>query len=77
MLKSMALKNWMDALEAMEERLEGMKLTAWPSLGEYPGRSGSIVRSTAGLLKGRIPTGVTYQRQIRRLWNVSIRRRAA
>ena len=75
MFKSVALKNWLDAVEAMEERLEGMKLTTWPSLGEPQGGSGSIVRSTAGLLKGRVPAGVTYQQKVRRLWDLSFRHR--
>jgi hypothetical protein len=74
MFKPNALKNWLSDVEAMEERLEGMKLTVFPS---FPMGSESIVRSTAGLLKGRIRSGVAYQRRIRQDWKVSFSRRAA
>jgi hypothetical protein len=63
------LNNWLRDIEAMEERLEGMKLIIWPSLSK--GHE-SIVRSTAGLLKGRIRSGVAYQRRIRQDWKASI-----
>jgi hypothetical protein len=74
MFKSNALKNWLSDVEAMEERLEGMKLTVLSSLTK--GQE-SIVRSTAGLLKGRIRSGVAYQRRIRQDWKASFSRRAA
>ena len=74
MFKSSALKNWLSDVEAMEERLEGMKLTLSPSL--FKGQE-SVVRSTAGLLKGRIRSGVAYQRRIRQDWKASFSRRAA
>ncbi len=73
MFKSSALKNWLSDVEAMEERLEGMKLTLLPSLAK--GQE-SVVRSTAGLLKGRIRSGVAYQRRIRQDWKTSFSRRA-
>jgi hypothetical protein len=74
MFKSNALKNWLSDVEALEERLEGMKLTILQSL---PKGHESIVRSTAGLLKGRIRSGAAYQRRIRKDWKASFSRRAA
>ena len=74
MFRANALKHWLSDVEAMEERLEGMKLTIVRSL---PKGHQSIVRSTAGLLKGRIRSGVAYQRRIRQDWKASFSRRAA
>jgi hypothetical protein len=74
MLKSNALKSWLTEVEAMEERLEGMKLTV---LSSVPKGSESIVRSTAGILKGRIPSGVAYQRRIRQDLGTAFSRRTA
>lgn len=75
MFKSNALKNWLSEVEAMEERLEGMKLTVLSSSPK--GRVPSIVRATAGLLKGRIRNGAAYQRRIRQDWDASFSRRTA
>ena len=75
MFKSNALKNWLSEVEAMEERLEGMKLTILPAFPKD--HVSSIVRSTAGLLKGRIRSGIAYQRRIRRSLAASLSRRTA
>jgi len=75
MFKSNALKNWLTEVEAMEERLEGMKLTILPSTSKN--RTQSIVQATAGLLKGRIRSGAAYQRQLRHRWETSFSRRTA
>ena len=74
MFKSNSLKNWLSDVEAMEERLEGMKLAIMSSL---PKGQESIVRSTAGLLKGRIRSGAAFQKRIRQDWNASFSRRTA
>jgi hypothetical protein len=74
MLRSSPIKNWLSNVEAMEERLEGMKLSVVSSLGE---EEESIVRATSGLLEGRLPSGVVFQGKIRREWKASFLRRAA
>ena len=75
MFKSNASKDWLAEVEALEERLEGMKLTAWQTLPKGRSFSESVVRSTAGLLKGRVPSGTIFQQRIRRQWISSLRRR--
>ena len=54
-------------VEALEERLQVVKWTI-----SVPPRqratTSTIVTRTAGLLGKRLPSGVTYQRQLRHAW---------
>ncbi len=73
MFKTDPLKIWLNEVEAMEERLEGMKISAFSSFSKR--KIQGIVEATAGLLKGRVRSGVDFQRHLRRGWSNSFSRR--
>ena len=62
-------------VENMEERLETMKLSGSPPSLSSIKRTLSIVQRTAGILGKRFPSGVAYQRRIRRAWEHGSRAR--
>ena len=69
---------WLQEVEAVEERLEALKLTRWrlPAMNRLIPPT-SVVRSTAGLLKFLRPSGREYERRLRRTWQRAMRQRAA
>ena len=77
MTKLEILKPWLEEVEAMEEQLEAMKLTAGRLSGAFRKRGGSVVQLTAGLLGKRFPPGSIYQRRIRNAWERSSHQRTS
>ncbi len=59
-------------IERLEDQLQAMKwVVTRPRLRLHEGRTLplGIVAQTAGLLRGRLPRGVVYQRRLRREWD--------
>lgn len=77
MTKSASSNSWLEEVEAVEERLEVMKLTAWRLPKSSRSLPPSAVRLTAGLLANRVPPGPVYERRLRRAWERATRRRAS
>ncbi len=75
MTKLEILKPWLEEVEAVEEQLEAMKLTAWRIASAVRPKPVSIVRKTSGLLEEQVPPGSVYQRRLRRAWEGAFRQR--
>ncbi len=75
--KSATRKSWLNEVEAFEERLEAMKAASGPFSGPMVLRPTSVVQSTLGLLGHRVAPGTVYEKQTRRSWERSSRRRVA
>jgi len=71
--------NLVEQIERLEDQLQVMKWVIkrprpLPRQGHPP--TPSVVDQTAGLLRGRLPQGVVYQRRLRREWDARLHRRA-
>ena len=66
-----------EQIERLEDELQAVKWMVRPlGLSKPANRppAVSIVTQTAGLLRGRLPTGRTYQRRLRREWEARLAR---
>lgn len=66
-----------EQIERLEDQLQVLKWTV--RLPAPRGRTShlggpSVVSQTAGLLRGRLPRGVTYQRRLRGEWESRLKR---
>ena len=66
---------WLKEVEAVEEELEAMKLDVWRLSKNMRPSPSNVVRSTAGLLEGRVPPGRVYERRLRSGWERESRQR--
>ncbi|MBI4596866.1 MAG: hypothetical protein HY737_00510 [Candidatus Omnitrophica bacterium] len=69
--------NVIDQLERLEDQLQAIKWSVrlpQPMIRISHRHAPSIVSRTAGLLRGRLPTGRIYQRRIRREWELRLKR---
>lgn len=76
----MKVTTMLDQVERLEDQLQAIKWAVGPSLsrGRVPVSTGrSVVSQTAGLLRGRLPSGVTYQRRLRREWELRLKRQVS
>ena len=67
-------------VERLEDQLQAIKWTLRlprTTRGGQRGGAQHIVSRTAGLLRGRVPTGMTYQHRLRREWEHRLRREAS
>lgn len=70
--------NVVEHIERLEDQLQAVKwLVKRPRFVSRRGQPStpSIVEETAGLLRGRVPSGVVYERRLRREWETRLRRR--
>jgi len=73
----MKTSTMVEHIERLEDQLQALKwLVKFPQTPRRLGRSFAqgIVAETAGLLRGRLPNGRTYQRRLRREWESRFKR---
>ena len=69
---------FVERIERLEDQLQAIK---WAVQRPYVAprherpATASIVDQTAGLLRGRLPQGMAYQRRLRREWEAGLHRR--
>ena len=68
----------MHEVEALEDRLQAVKWSLPVSAHEQTGArltpQNSIVARTAGMLRGRVPSGIVYERRVRHEWKRRLHR---
>ena len=77
MIRGSMSNPWLQEVEAVEEKLEALKLTQWRLPVISRSHPAGIVRSTSGLLKSWKRSGRAYERGLRRAWQRALRQRTA